>query len=474
MIKRKRNTNIAALALSIIIVFVVVLVIFFADSYSDKPAVNLFIFSVLIFVAAMLTILRKKDLLIYCFLLSFPFMRLSIFGVNLVLLMLYSTVLLIFYSKEIGMLIANKENIYKTPYLIIGFCFIYTTLLSVYPYYAFLRVLFYVFLVAIYFSLTSFMVTENRIKKIARVLMVVFLFCSLISFWQALFGTNSVKFFFDEYNPNTNMYGFIKRIPSVFVEVQGAAQYFAVMSIFSLGLLATFFHRSKILRIVLISGIIALILTVSRMAIIGFVLSLLLIYLLTLSLRRGVVFAFIISFLLLCSGQIYQHVIPFQIKERFSLHSQGESFSLRYKIWKESAPIIAHNPFGVGLGGYNAYEAGIKQNAYFPNVSINSRKYTHFENSYLDLLYALGIFGIFGFILMIIKYFDVGMKLYRKNPNSNQGKLSIYFIGMMSVWLISALTSPQFSEIHSMVIFFILLAFMNSFNNLYGRAVCKT
>ena len=469
---KQYRSIIFAIVLSIISAVALFKIVDLAFSKSVHPVTTLLMRLILGITFVIPFILRKKEIFIYYFILSFPFMRLAFNGIDL--LAIYSFLLVAIYRKEIVNLVKGKENIYRIPFFIITLCFIYTSLLAKYPRAAFEKVLFYLLLGGIYYVLTAFIKSEREIKAVFRFLLMPFAFCILVSFLQFRFGINSIKFFFDEYNANTGVYGsfFTRRIPSVFVEAQAAGQYFATMIMLALGLLSTYFWKSKLIKGLLAIGALAFLLTISRAAILSFIGVMFVVHLFILSFRKVVILMLIVISMMAVIGMFYEHIMPSQIRERFDPHNQREDYNFRYALWKHSLPIIKHYPFGVGLGGGNLFYAGDKVKVKFTEsmeAVPQLRGATHFENSYLDTLYSLGIIGFGGFILLLVKYFKTGVKLIKENPHPDAKRFSFYLMGAMAVWLIPAATSPQIEQVQPMIIFVTLLALMNSFNTIYRK-----
>lgn len=439
-----------------------------AFSTSAHPVISLIMRAVFGTILSIPFILRKKEILIYYFILSFPFMRIAFSGINL--LTIFSFILVVVYLKKIVTLVKNKENIFRIPFIIIVFCFLYTTLISKYPYEASERVLFYISLGGIYFVLTVFVKSEKEFKIIFRLMLFTFFFCVLISFWQYFFGINSVNFSFSKYNSNVRLFSLDRRIPSIFTEAQGAGQFFCVMTLLALGLRKTFMGNKRWLKILVTCGGCALCLTISRLAIISFICGLIFVMCFSLNFRKVVAVLVLLLFLSIFGDLLYNVVTPVPIKERFLTFDSSRSFDFRFNLWQESLPIITNNPLGCGLGGNNLYSAGIKQKVFIMKdfkENRELRKYSHFENSYLGVLYSLGLFGFIGLIMLFINYFSVGFKILKKRHFSQEGRFSLYLMAAMAAWLLCAFTSPQISEIQPMIIFTSLLALMNSFKNIY-------
>lgn len=465
---KKTLTFVLVVIISLISSIALLKTVDMAFSISAHPVTSLIIRAVFGIFLIIPFVLRKKEILVYYFILSFPFMRIAFSGINL--LTIFSFILVVAYLKEIINLVKNKENIFRMPFIIIVFCFLYTTLIAKYPYEASERILFYISLGGIYFALTAFIKSEKELKIIIRLILLIFFFCILISLWQYLFGINTINFSFGEFNPNVKVFDFARRVPSVFMEAQGAGQFFCVMMLLALGLRKTFLGNKWWLKILVICGGCALCLTISRLAIISFICGLIFVMCFSLNFRKVVAVLALLLFLSIFGDLLYNVVTPVPIKERFRTFDSSRSFDFRFNLWQKSLPIITNNPLGCGLGGNNLYDAGSKQKVLLlHNIAEDRelRKHTHFENSYLDMLYSLGLFGFIGLIMLFINYFVTGIRVFKQEQNSPRGKFCLYLMAAMFAWLTCAFISPQISEIQPMIIFTTLLALMNSFKNIY-------
>lgn len=431
---------------------------------SAHPLTSLMMRLVLFGLLLIPLILRNKEIVIFYFLLSMPFMRIAFSGISL--LTIYAVLLMILYRKEVSNFIRQKQNIFAKPFMLIFFIMTYTTLLAHHRMDAVRWVVFFLSLAAVYYVLASYMNSDEKIKKVLFALMPVIVFAVMISLGQLLFGINSIKFFFGEYNPNTNIYGIASRIPSFFSDAQEAGLFYATASFLILGLISMIKKGRIFLYMILIGVLFCLLLTITRIAVLGLLAGWAVVSLRNFSFCRSVILGLLLTFGLFTGGLIYQKTLPGPIKERLSKHSREKGFDFRYKLWRESLPIAATNLLGVGLGGQNLYAAGLKNNVYFPPVlreNLAARQYTHFENSYLDLLYSLGFAGVGAFLFLLTQYFIAARGV---TSRSHRGNLfSFYLTGGMVAWLFCASTSPQFSNAQAMIIFVLLLAFVSARQN---------
>ncbi len=443
--------------------FSLIKIVDFAFRVSEQPIKSLIVKSTFLVFFILPLILRKKEIYVYYFLLSFPFF--PFIGKRISLVNMYAIILTVVYFKDILNLDKEKKYYYKYPFIILFLTFIYTTFLAKYPGQAIEKTMFYLSYGGIFFALSAYLKSEENLKTFSKFILIIYFFCCFISLWQLMFGIESIRFSFGEYLPNTNIYGSVKRIPSVFMEPQGAGQYFSTMSILSMGIVTTLFRRPKFGVFTLIVGCIFLMLTVSRLAMLSSILGVVILMLFLLPMKKLIsvsLFSFVIIVFLISS---YQLIFPQGIRERFATHNQAQSFEIRNNYWSKSFPIFLNNPFGVGLGGYNRFDAAKKVHFPFNEMAKKAQEYTHFESSYLSLLYSLGCIGFGAFIWLILKYYKLGAHLIRikKYP------FSVYLISAMTVWVITSAISPQMEEFQPMVTFTILLAYMNAMYVFYEK-----
>jgi len=430
--------------------------------FSKHPFLSVLVrivFGIVIFIPL---VLNKREILIYLFILSFPFMRLAFNGIGL--MECYALCFAVYYRKEIWKSLFIKNHIYKLGLLLLMFSWVLSTFIAKHKYAVMNESMFFISLLVIYCVLISYMKTEKEIKRIMQLFTFVTLVGLLVSFTQLIFGIDSVRFFWGEYNPNTDIYGVSKRIPSFFNEAQATGQFFGIMSILLIGFSSDLFRNRVVTRLLGVFCIIGLLFSITRIAIFSFIFGML--TYMTLARKKTQLAVFMIAVLILMiSFPTIKEIMPKGVTERFTSYNQSESFNNRFELWKESLPIFYHHPFGVGLGGLNLYDAGIKQNVRLMSIFEEfpqTRYLTHFENSYLHILYSLGIFGFLGFLIIIIKHLLISRKLslLKKHPEFHNSSNSLF--AAMVIWGLTVFTSPQVREAQPMVLFVILLSIISA------------
>lgn len=429
---------------------------------SRNPAFSIMFRLVILILFSATFILKKKKILLYCLILGFPFMSFALNRVSLVVI--FSSLLTLVYFKEIRIWIKTRKNIFKIPFLIIVFSLIFSTVMARYPQDAIAQVIFFISLGGLFHALSAFIKDEQDMKLIFKMLLFVLSFSVIFSFLQLIFGHDKIVLNLGGFNPNVSGFGVNTRFPSIFTDAQVAGQYFAVMSIMSMAAFPLFPRCTFWISLLIFGSVCALFLTGSRIAIMSFVVASVSLQLLKYSVKSMVIFIGVCLFIILLGQQTYEYLLPSVVQERFETHDIGRSMDFRLQIWKQSMPIFFHNPGGVGLGGENLFLAGTKENVDFMKYFyylVDGERRTHFESSFLHILYALGLVGFIGYILMIVQVFVAGKFL-----TFQVGKTFFKDVGLpvnfaFIVWVICSTTSPVITKPQPMLIYIILLVFIN-------------
>ncbi|MCB9747050.1 MAG: O-antigen ligase family protein [Candidatus Omnitrophica bacterium] len=464
---------IGTLVLAAIIGFAVIMVVDKAFAGSKNPVASIVIRAVLLIILTTLAMQRNRRLFMHCYLLAFPFLNTLLNGVSLVTL--FGVILFLLYYKEIQQAFKNNIYLYKYPFILIVLGTVISIFLAKYPGAGFDYILLYISLLLVYWTLVVFIDKESNYRLVIKYIFAIYIFAGIISILQVTFGVNSIKIFLGNYNRNVSLDGSFNRIPGMFGDAQAAALYYASIFFVCLGTIICFYKQKKFLYFILLIGILGLAFSGSRLAILTFVFLFVIMHFVTLNFKKYVTMSLISLFLICFGASFYQGFLPVQITERFNIHKLNDSSDYRMKLWKYSLPIFYENPLGVGFGGENLYDAGLKVQAFFiPEFKENiaSRKSTHFESSYLQILYSIGILGFLGFMLLIFQFFITGLKIYSNRRKNLIYKFSLYLMFSMTVWLFCVVTSPQIGRERLMTIFITLLALMNGlYNKLNNRSI---
>lgn len=437
---------------------------------SGHPLISIIMRLLFFSIFSILLLLKKREYFAYLYVIIFPFYRISFSGISLFSIM---TITLIFlYAKEIIIHIKNVKDSYSNIMIVILACILYTTIIAYDKNAAVEKGLFYLNIFAAYIIFSVLFCSGISVKKISLIFVLVGIFAFVVSCLQVVFGVESIKLFFGEYNPNIGLGETYKRIPSIFNEAQFAGIFFSMMAFITMGLVAYYPEKKWFLRILSGLFIIGSLLSGTRISVVALLIGAIIIQHLLFSFRRYIVFISIILVLTLTFGLTYERILPTFIKNRIEKTSIRESAKYRFMIWERSAPIIFNNPLGVGLGGDNLYEAGKRCGAYvFPEFDIypGYRVYTHFENSYLTVLFSLGIIGFLAFIYLIAK--TIAMSVYSiMRSNYQPYKVAVsYLLSSFFIWIIGIGTSPQINHIQPMFIFVLIISMLNYLNTARKR-----
>ncbi|MFC1709832.1 O-antigen ligase family protein [Candidatus Omnitrophota bacterium] len=138
-------------------------------------------------------------------------------------------------------------------------------------------------------------------------------------------------------------------------------------------------------------------------------------------------------------------LLPSSIKTRLtsSFHLKG-SILFRANLWKESINVIEDFPlFGAGLNTYSKvgpyYTEG--RGGYYPH------------NSYLHMTAEIGIVGLFCFLGFIFRFFDLGLKVFKKSNDF----LLLGFLGAILALLGQSLFDVNFYALKMATLFWFVL-----------------
>ena len=168
---------------------------------------------------------------------------------------------------------------------------------------------------------------------------------------------------------------------------------------------------------------------------------------------------FVIPFIFMANQ--YFRDSSFETSKRMSGKYMVESFNYRADLWQNGLAIFASHPLGVGLGGLNQYEAGVKIGLTNLNT-YETRAGTQFESAVLDVLCSLGIFGGAGVVLLLLLFFGKGFYLSKMAEDVPSLHLSVFLMGGMICLLVCGLTSPVNRNDHVVFLFVLLLGLMNA------------
>jgi len=434
-----------------------------AFAVSAHPVTSLIMRVVFFCLIVALACTGNKINFVYLYLLSYPFLRISFSNINIFLIV--SLILTILFYKDILNYYKTNTDLYNTCFILIGVSLVESTVISQYPHAAIENIFIVISYYAYYLILTIYLKDFANTRKLIYIISAITVFALLITCWQALFGVSSVRLFFGEYNWNVGVAGYAKRVPSFFDESQSAGLYFSFTTILFAGVSSTYFKGNYLYKLLPLACFAGILLSGTRIAVFALLCGFATYYLFTVSVKNFMILISSVFLLTLFLNCVPTEFLPRAIQDRFEKRHVSKTIDFRYQLWKESLPIILNHPLGVGMGGENLYAAGRKLKVLFlPAFTLfpEMRKYTHFENTFLEILYSLGIIGFSGFILLIVRFMRSGVIFRRKSENDVQRRFCAWLMATIVVWLLSVGVSPKFLLPQMMILLLLLLAMMNA------------
>jgi hypothetical protein len=104
------------------------------------------------------------------------------------------------------------------------------------------------------------------------------------------------------------------------------------------------------------------------------------------------------------------------------------------QVRETQSMIIVHNPLGVGLGRLDLFDAAVWNKSYLQEeyfVYPTLRERMGFENTFLDVLYSLGLFGLFAFLFVIDRFYSAFQKT--SYPGTEKHSYSAVLIRQQSI-----------------------------------------
>ncbi|MCK5215186.1 MAG: O-antigen ligase family protein [Candidatus Omnitrophica bacterium] len=405
-------------------------------------------------------ILKKREYYLYIYLLLFPFLAIYQKGVNLSVV--FSLLFIINYKGELfSAKVFNKPLVGVAHLLILGAALVtapFSHDFGTTKQYVLMYAAAFIFLNVFTLEINS----AKKIKRVGNILIFLFFFCCLISLYQKVFGITSIQLFTGGYNTNTTFGVYSARIPSIFWDPQIAGLYFGLMIILLAGYFTTVSKSPAFFVITVLMGSLAIFFSLTRVAIIAFALGGFFVFLFqkrSLVSKVVTVLIFVIPFIFMANQ--YFRDSSFETSKRMSGKYMVESFNYRADLWQNGLAIFASHPLGVGLGGLNQYEAGVKIGLTNLNT-YETRAGTQFESAVLDVLCSLGIFGGAGVVLLLLLFFGKGFYLSKMAEDVPSLHLSVFLMGGMICLLVCGLTSPVNRNDHVVFLFVLLLGLMNA------------
>lgn len=424
----------------------------------------LYFIAFLTFVIFLVLFFRKPKVETYILfvLYAFPFLDLKLLPVYLGYLRVFDAITLI------GVLILLKEFLaFSLPikylnYFIFGIIFCLLSIISgVNAEFGFQNYYFYYPIFTIFiFVRFLFVYCEKGVDqwKIINAFKTAYIFALVFMTLQFIFGiqfTLTANVGVNVFNEETG----VIRYQGIFGDSQLNGQFLAMGSFIFLLFQQNISLQKKYLNYCgFVLGILYLILAGSRSAVGGFLVGLLLLF--VLSNLRVKVYGLFLGFIAI-SG-LFLFAPDNAIFSRSG--NLSNDFDFRQSIWEETLIIIKNHPFlGVGLGNFQEFTSKYNQDLYLEIAPGDFLFFTQPENGFLKILAEHGIiaFAIFS-LFFIIPFLNVAKGIFFQSIN----KKTYYLIAALCSWLIAfntvyTLTDYRILLSIALILFLIIAIFSN-------------
>ncbi len=339
--------------------------------------------------------------------------------------------------------------------------------ISIYPHASKISLVKFISYIGIFFLITQEIREKKRIKRLIGALV-------LIGFFEALYGL------YGYFSKNHFIFGFRKiygtgSATGTYVNRNHFAGYLGMIVFISIGYflskipgrvreeyafkqrLIDFLNTAKasesgVLLIMIITMILGIIFSLSRMGVFSFVFALLLIVFLAILNRqkklRNVIF---IIFSLALITSLWYGLNP--LVERY--YSSASAFFDRAGIWETTGKVIKDFPLtGSGLGTYETVLQRYKPRDLKHHLLI----FDHAHNDYLEIISEVGIIGIVPLLLAGIYFFILILKKWAQRKNSFSKGVSLGGMGAMSYICLHSLTDFNMYIPANAITLFIIMA----------------
>lgn len=283
----------------------------------------------------------------------------------------------------------------------------------------------------------------------------------MISILQIYFGVDIARVFYFSLSSNVKVGSGFLRYPSFFYDAQIAGLFFSVVSVLCVGFISTITKNKNLAICLLGLGLFSLVLTGTRIALIGFFVS---IFIFNLNNKQKLMSVFLfcvgtVLFILCVNNFTWLNLDP----QRFSMPGIISSIETRISFWGNALIILLNNPLGVGFGDGNLYAAAVEQNLTGNGIyGFSSGNYAQFESSFFDIACALGYIGAVGMIWILGSFYYLGVFLYKKRRECPILTYSKNLMGAMTCFLICCLTAPMNRHDQGKFLFVFILGAMFS------------
>lgn len=248
-----------------------------------------------------------------------------------------------------------------------------------------------------------------------------------------------------------------------FLYGNGTGTLLAFIIIFSLSYLfenKVSLHRRVILTLIIVGGLMALYISYSRGATLGFFGGLLVLAVLLIQRnyknKRLIAVICLITILLFTSLLVSDKLIA-KFKRIMDFDSSW-SLKTRVLMWRSSLIMIRENPLlGVGVGNFRPNYLYIVDNIFKIKIPESSRLHDHPHNLFLFIGAEQGLISLLLFIIMLYKAYYLGFFNYKKSISLNY-VIGLALIGMLTVLVIHSMvdTTARYGHVGFYILLFLI------------------
>lgn len=297
-----------------------------------------------------------------------------------------------------------------------------------------------------YYLIVNLVKSAEQLKKILFVFAASFLFCSLLGIWQNFFGIPDTKW------TDVDMFSEIEtRVISTFDNPNVFGEYLIIMfpTVFAMFLTVGGFKRRSFLALGLVSGIMALVFTWSRGAWLGFIISMIIYFIIV---NKKSIAVYIVGIVSLPFAYPF---LPESIKTRIESigNTADTSTSYRVHIWEGAWNMLKDwwsTGIGVGTGAFGEI---------YPVYSLTGiERAPHAHNLFFQVFVELGAFGIIT-LLVIVLFVAIKCCTYLVKGTQKEIKLisTGALLGLFAI-LVQGLTDYVWYNYRIFLLFWIVLA----------------
>ncbi|WP_423997243.1 O-antigen ligase family protein [Maribacter sp. IgM3_T14_3] len=423
----------------------------------------------LLYVLALLTFLiftvlfyRKPKVETYVLFVIYalPFLDLKIIPVYLGYLRVFDAITLVGFIFLFKEFIFFSRPLKYSGYFILGLLFFILSVISgLNAEFGFSNYFFYYPIITVFIFLRFLFISfENNFDhwKIINAFKTAYIFALFFMTLQFMFGlkfTLTPDIGVNVFNEDTG----VTRYQGIFGDSQLNGQFLAMGSFMFLLFQQNISLQKKYLNYCGFTlGVVYLILAGSRSAVGGFLVGLLLLFLL--SNLRVKVYGLVLGFIAIAS--LFLFAPDNAIFSRSGNLSNDLDF--RQSIWEETIIIIENHPFlGVGLGNFQEFTSKYNQDLYLEIAPGEFLFFTQPENGYLKILAEHGIiaFALFS-LFFIIPFLNVTKGIFFSSVN----KKTYFLIAALCSWLVAfntvyTLTDYRILLLIALILFFTIVVF---------------